>query len=358
MGMLRLLLAVSVVLSHTAPLGRFSLLGGPFAVKVFYIISGFYMALILNEKYTPQIRRPYFTFITNRIFRIYPTYWVILFCTAIASLIIYQTSHGTQYGLLQGYIVFGPKLHPLTMVFFALTQVLLLGQDLTLFMGFGQDGMLILTSHFKEFYPATPLFMLVPQAWTISIEMMFYFIAPLIVRRKTAIIFACWCAALALNIGLQLGGLDYDPWTYRFFPAELLFFFSGVLAYRVGKRYMNLAGSRAYGIGALSLIFVLTVFYPYIPFGFKPQFYLAVFTLSLPFIFYVTKNLKWDRYIGELSYPVYLIHILIIILLNRLGMHLGMPNTWPVIVLSIIFSLVINELVQKPVERWRQRRVR
>ena len=78
MGILRILLAISVVLSHSSSIFRVSFVGGPLAVQAFFIISGFYMSLILNEKYI-GVNNSYKLFISNRFLRLYPMYWVILF---------------------------------------------------------------------------------------------------------------------------------------------------------------------------------------------------------------------------------------------------------------------------------------
>ena len=51
MGTIRLLLAISVVIAHSNPFFGQRLWEGEIAVELFFIISGFYMALILNEKY-------------------------------------------------------------------------------------------------------------------------------------------------------------------------------------------------------------------------------------------------------------------------------------------------------------------
>ena len=51
MGLIRALLAISVILAHSESFLGLSLVGGKVAVQAFFIISGFYMALILNEKY-------------------------------------------------------------------------------------------------------------------------------------------------------------------------------------------------------------------------------------------------------------------------------------------------------------------
>ena len=53
MGTIRFLLAVSVVVFHAKrPLLGLTLVEGTVAVQLFFIISGFYMALVLTEKYT------------------------------------------------------------------------------------------------------------------------------------------------------------------------------------------------------------------------------------------------------------------------------------------------------------------
>ena len=87
MGLLRLLLAVSVVLVHTRGCFGFRPLAAAEAVQTFYMISGFYMAMILTEKY----RGPgsYRLFLTNRFLRIYPIYWITVGLSIFAWLVCY-----------------------------------------------------------------------------------------------------------------------------------------------------------------------------------------------------------------------------------------------------------------------------
>ena len=87
MGSLRLLLAISVLIAHSGPISGFSLIGGIEAVEIFFIISGFYMALILNTKYVGV--NSYYLFITNRFLRIFPTYWLVLLLTTFCYLLGY-----------------------------------------------------------------------------------------------------------------------------------------------------------------------------------------------------------------------------------------------------------------------------
>src|SRR4051812_44894507 len=91
MGIIRLLLALAVLLMmHSTPLFGIKMINGAWAVQSFYVISGFYMALVLNEKYA-RGRRGYGEFILQRLMRLLPAYW---FCV-IASIVLGLTGWGT-----------------------------------------------------------------------------------------------------------------------------------------------------------------------------------------------------------------------------------------------------------------------
>ncbi len=92
-GTLRLILASAVLLVHAGSLFRFNITGGgQVPVELFYIISGFYMALVLNEKYTgPGSARAFYL---NRLLRLLPAYWVM----AVLALAIYLTIYAVTGG--------------------------------------------------------------------------------------------------------------------------------------------------------------------------------------------------------------------------------------------------------------------
>jgi hypothetical protein len=81
MGIIRFLLACSVVIAHAHQSISLPILNAGACVETFFIISGFYMALVLETKYHSDRR----AFWLNRWFRIAPTYYMIL----LASLAIY-----------------------------------------------------------------------------------------------------------------------------------------------------------------------------------------------------------------------------------------------------------------------------
>lgn len=77
MGSLRLILALSVFFWHV-PGHPFRLVHGGIAVEAFFMISGFYMALVITEKYSKLSSSSWVsTFYQSRILRLAPTYLII-----------------------------------------------------------------------------------------------------------------------------------------------------------------------------------------------------------------------------------------------------------------------------------------
>src|SRR3954451_2022556 len=71
MGALRLFLALSVLNGHQTFLYGYFLFNAYVAVCVFYVISGFYIAMVLDGNYKRRIG----TFYLNRILRLFPVWW-------------------------------------------------------------------------------------------------------------------------------------------------------------------------------------------------------------------------------------------------------------------------------------------
>ena len=361
MGIIRFLLAVCVVSSHCGEIVHLPMMTGDVAVQLFYIISGFYMSIILNEKYN-QKKKSYGLFITNRLLRLYPTYLIILLLTLGLCWLGSIKSGGQYHVKLDVYLQ--NKLSLSSMLTLIFTNLLILGQDIIMFLGLNiETGNLFFTSNFKNQSPELHTFLLVPQAWTLGLEIMFYTIAPFIVTKglKKVILFIFLSLLVRYIVSYGLG-YQNDPWGYRFFPSELLFFLLGYISYYILRKVklpeINAIGNGVYiGLLILTILFYTKIpdyYISYIPFGIKQITLTLIFTLTLPFLFLSTEKNKLDRTIGELSYPIYISHMFIFMLL---GMYGYTSSVW-ILAITIVFSYLINLTINNRIETYRQNRIK
>ncbi|MFB2937741.1 acyltransferase family protein [Aerosakkonemataceae cyanobacterium BLCC-F154] len=366
MGFLRFILAVSVIIAHASPIAGLRFVGGSIAVETFFMISGFYMALILTEKYVGKGR--YQAFLQSRLLRLFPAYWVVAIFIVLISVL-----HSTflEGGLvLQSWMQNWNVLNIFSKIFLIFTNIFIVGQDWGTFLQVHQpDGYLTLALDYTKTEPQVHTFLLIPPAWSLSVELLFYMIAPLLVSRNLLTIVLMMFASLILRLGLYSVGLDHDPWTYRFFPTELLFFLGGIISYRIYAKFKN----HILDPGKLLLIMLFaqafTLGYQFIPETvFKQWIYYAVLLVSLPFVFIYTKKSKFDRLLGELSYPIYIVHLFVVVLIGRIvystalktvvqnRQELILENFSGIITLfvSTLLAILLIKLVMEPVEGYRQ----
>jgi peptidoglycan/LPS O-acetylase OafA/YrhL len=358
MGILRFLLAISVVIEHSSDLFGIHLIGGQIAVQSFFIISGFYMALVLNEKYI-GINNSYTLFISNRLIRLFPIYWIVLILTILYAIIATTYSNGAQHGRLFAYFEHYQDMGIFSFIFLIFTNIFIFLQDLIVFLGINiSSGNLFFTSNFHETTPPLYSFLLVPQAWSIGIEITFYLIAPFIARKNIKFIVILLLLSVCTRYILSINGLSEDPWSYRFFPSELAFFLLGILSYKIYNLRIIKKIKPKYLILILTSIITITLSYEFLSFANKIYAYFALVFLSIPFIFQLTKNWKLDTQLGELSYPIYISHILILAIIRYLNITFLHNLSFTLIIFSIIFSILITITVTNKVEVLRQRRVK
>ena len=85
------------------------------------------------------------------------------------------------------------------------------------------------------------------------------------------------------------------------------------------------------------------------------------FTLALPGLFESTRNIRWMNTIGDLSYPVYLVHLLLILLIGESLFRVTFPTEWLPLVpaahvsiasflaVSIVAAAAVHWFLEKPV---------
>ena len=200
---------------------------------------------------------------------------------------------------------------------------------------------------------------MVPQAWTLSLELAFYAIAPFVVHRKIRVIIALAVFSLIVRSMINFVDIDYNLWVRRFFPSEMCLFLLGVLSYRISKLWPVIAKKRSiaagYGVqGALAALIVCH----FLLFG-GSTLGRAVLVLTvgaaLPFLTQQFGRNSLDKFLGDLSYPTYLCHLAVIAAIKEFSPAL-FPVYW-VVLASVLCAAAIFWLIERPIDRWRQARV-
>lgn len=335
------------------------------AVQIFYIISGFYMALVLSTRYTSA--RPFYA---SRFLRIFPVYWIVLAATMLWSLAVLALRGDAL--ALHAYFDEPLRHNGIFGIACALfSNLTLIGQDWILFLRH-DAGLPPQFSADLRLQPA-PLYayLVLPQCWSVGIELAFYAMAPMLNRMRSFSLVALAVAMLVARLAsYQALGLAHDPWTYRFFPFELTAFIIGMLAYRIYKRLKLIRvarqlpriSERAYALACAGLLLfawghqrVTGLFAGIAGPDQGVLLGLPAWLIALPLIFLIFGGHPLDRLIGELSYPVYLVHLPVIQSLTlfwsgaRASSMFGITSA----VVSVALSYFLYSLVIAPLDRKR-----
>ena len=325
LGLCRFLLALAVFAEHIpSPKGLLHLTGAKTAVEGFFVISGYFMALIQGQnKYKTRA-----AFWKSRILRIYPIYWAVLALSLLASLLIPEIGMPHLKSALE----------------FSIFNFLLIGLDAIIILALIGG-------------PTSNSNIVVPQSWTLSLELYFYMIVPVLNKLKTRWLAMLCLIILTFKFGLYLTTGLRDPWSYRFFPLEIGFFLWGMLMYRLQWKLPKYSEIIFLAVWLFGSIYRLNS--PILAHNWQ--------SMIFPLLLGVTLNsyARWDRFnfvkiLGKLSYPFYLIHLLIgsvtIIALRRLNLSLGIWPTY-LLILSLVVSLsyLLVKFVEDPIDQIRKR---
>jgi peptidoglycan/LPS O-acetylase OafA/YrhL len=359
MGLLRFLLALSVIVAHCGPVFGVKFSSGEIAVEAFFIISGFYMALTLTEKYF-KAPNYYRLFITNRLLRLYPMYWAMLILIFFADLV-----HGYfngQYGNLQVFIDEYPNLKFGTLLYLILVNITVLGQDTVYFFTGNSTGGLSFLNNAAPHGLVLYRFILDLPLWTVSLEVIFYIISPVFVRLKLKSLVIILVIMLIARSVFKIQTVRFDPFVYRLFLLQLPFFLAGIVAYKFYIYLKNKHIPKAVFYILIGYLGLFTIFAQNLPnTGAKDFIYLASIFCAVPVLFVFSKNSKTDRWIGELSYPMYISHMLMILTLENIlpRLHINLKYLGLISIASTIcLSIALIYIIGKRLEAYRARRVK
>ena len=304
MGSLRFILALTVLCTHSIGGG---LIGGRFAVEAFFVISGYLMSYLLSESNTYSSKR---NFYLNRALRLMPMYYLVI----VVSFPMYYLAH--KYLQENNQFAAYESMPPSILLLVSFLNVSLVGQDQLMFLSLNGKSLEWggnYTLSDVELYRG----LLVPQSWTLGLEIVFYIVIPFLIHRKKLMLFLVFCSLGLRLYFLKIGIGLLDPWVYRFFPTELLFFLLGVIAHqnwapRLTKIPVSLRNKTSKLL--LSALIIYFLAFPYLEkyANVRPILLFALILFSLPFLFEFQRKNRLDNLLGQLSYPIYLWHLLVI----------------------------------------------
>jgi peptidoglycan/LPS O-acetylase OafA/YrhL len=188
-------------------------------------------------------------------------------------------------------------------------------------------------------------------AWSVGAEIWFYLMAPWFVRQSLPVV----CAALAASLGLRLWMDIHTGFSaYYFFPAQLAWFAAGVVLHRfyASRFFRPLAPPLAWGWAAL--LATMLACYSRVDSPLKALFLFPVAGGFIPYLFHLTRQMRLDRRLGELSYPMYLLHEFAEGVIRNV-FHASSGGLC--VLLTLALSMGVNRWIERPIDRYRQKRV-
>ena len=326
-GTYRYCLAHLVVLTHLASWPGV----GSYAVFGFYMLSGFLMSLILNERYGFSLQglRGY---AANRALRIYPPYLFVLAATAV--LVWALPNFAPQ--------VRGSLILPDTWLAWA-QQIGIVGID----------------------WQARSR--LIPASWSLYAELVYYVAMALVLARNRTIVLLWLGASVAYTLWLLVSGAE---WQLRYYPvlAASLPFSLGATIYCYRDRLPRISPRLGPILVAIFVAHALCARFVYSAsalrsWGFYLSLAIAVIT-QLALLNAGRGNVSrrfrdLDRLLGDLSYPVFLCHVLAAVVVMR-AMSSD-PGSFGIfwflasVVLANVIAYALHVLVESPINRVRDR---
>jgi len=311
-GTYRTILAIFVVIGH---LGHAPFIG-TYSVFGFYILSGYLMTRIMKKSYGYTIPGV-FRYLTNRFLRIYPIYWISILFSLILILNVSEESIKTVSPYIYLPINFESILRNISIVF---------------------------SVHSEP--------RLTPPSWALTVEIFYYVLIASGISKNKYLTLLWFLASCLYSSYLLIGDASFS---YRYFtiPAASLPFSLGALLFYIEpnplakKNYLKII---ILSILIISNYFISLFFNVLESFGFYINLFLSaniIFTLS----HIKTKNKllkKYDLLIGNLSYPIYLVHyqcgILSLLIFSYLNFDIEKGSN--IFVLSsLIICLLLSHLI-------------
>lgn len=330
MGLIRFYLALSVLFFHIGVNnGEWPFVPAGEAVYAFFVLSGFYITLGLNERYTAQgaIKE----FYLSRIIRLWPTYLVSL---------------GFMYycGLLQQMFRFAIELPAWIAGVVIFSNLTMFGLDLLAHFSV-IDGHIRVSEWGVDPHQNGMNYLMNFPAWSLAVELMFYATAPFVARSfKRSVAFLAlgmiyWLAIKDIRI-VSLGQIN--PKAH--YPYYMLYFGLGIVTFWLNRLYPFCKANWKY-----YFLFVVSAWLVMSPNIGKFTYGYIALALVTPFLFDLTKHNAIDRFLGDLAYPIYVLQIPVGAAVRSYGIK--NPSAMAYFVTIMVISILVLLLVERPIDK-------
>jgi len=282
----------------------------PRGVQLFFVVSAFTLCLSWYNRKKEE-KHALLNFYIRRFFRIAPLFYVVLL----------------YFLYIQNYWSGNPN-------HFSLPNILA-----TIFF-------------LNGFFPAW-LNNIVYGGWTIAVEMTFYLCFPLLVSYIKSIRTSLFVLLLAMilmqGLRLYLNTLSlfhatFSTFTFEFFPSQLPVFLIGIVVFLCLNSPWTLLDRKVFKLSLVVFAFALFAqFLFHVPLIAGHYLYGIFFGLLLVFLTkYPTKLLvnPITTHIGKVSYSMYLSHVAILYILDRIG-FIHLFSTFPILHFFYVFFLLL-----------------
>jgi peptidoglycan/LPS O-acetylase OafA/YrhL len=335
LGSFRFFLALCVVVYHlSAAIPAI----GQLAVECFYTISGYLMTLVLNENYRFKL----LPFAENRFLRLYPSYYALILLTLCA--------WGAWPGTAPFHSAWNWNYDNANHISDCLANLLIFPWSLPI--GIHSP------------------FRVLPPTWSVAVEIACYALLWLFVSRRWWTATITICAAAVWHAYTFEQGMGENA---RYFPvsSSMLAFSLGSLTYRIALRVeqarpewlsKNVAQIAFLGLGITAFLLNWGANIRHGDFSSNAYFYFDMVIASLACLSFHRIRVNGvlgsiDRWLGDLSYPIFLGQFTAGYITWRLMGSPAAMRGWDItigaICLSICFGIACVVLIDRPLQRLR-----
>jgi peptidoglycan/LPS O-acetylase OafA/YrhL len=338
--------AVAVAIVVAAHLGLRQFVPGEFGVTIFFFLSGFLITTLLRMEFERTGGINLSRFYLRRALRLLPPFYLVL---GLATLL-------TLAGVIAGQMIRLDGVMP-QLLYMSNYQVI-------------QSGWWVGRA------PGTPIY------WSLAVEEHFYLVFPflyLLLRRhlpsprRQLLVLAALCAAVLAWRCLLVFGLDAaNDRTYVATDTRMDSILFGSMLAVCGNPVLggyDAATDRRWRqiYLPLGLVALLTTFLIRHP-QFQQSLRYSLQGMALVPVFVVAMrwhdrgvfrllNLRWIRFVGVLSYSIYLVHLTVFYALDDPRLHLRSPllRAALAVLLTLAIAATLHHLIEKPCARLRRR---